>query len=233
MIYFYGKLYEEFNQIKIEPGNVGKNYKITFTNGGGYILDFGFKGYYFANLFDSIIINRDYDDDENPNKTIYLENIYDKLTEKLVDGENLYLYYLREDDVQVEYTSVNINPPNNEFAFNVIPKNNEEEKTLIINSLNIKRIQYQVNYCYSTDNHIKMYYQSNYDSSETEKEIEDLIFEDFIKAGTTKLRFESSEDFVFSYSFIDKFDEEFYENEKWIDEKKETNNLIINKILYF
>ena len=226
MIYFYGKLYEEFNQIKIEPGNVGKNYKITFTNGGGYILDFGFKGYYFANLFDSIFINGD---DENQKRTIYLENIYDKLTEKLVDGENLYLYYSKYDEAKIEYTSVNINPSNNEFTFNVIPKNNEEEKTLIINSLNINKIRYQVYNCYSPDNQIKMYYQSSQDSSESEMDIiGDIILEDNIKAGTTKFRFKSNEDFIFAYSFIDNFDKEV--REKWINERNETLNLTINKI---
>ena len=225
MVYFYGKLSDGIKQIKIDPRYVGKNYKITIPNKVPYIFDFGFEGYYFSNLFEMSLI-----DYENHYETIYLENIYDKLKDKLVDGENFYLYYFGNDDVEVEYSSVNINPSNNEFTFNVIQKN-VEEQNLIINNLNKNKIKYQVNYCSSSNNKIKLFYQSIYDFSENEREFtENKIIEETIKEGTIKLWFESNEDFVFSYSFVDEFDERFNETEKWWDERKETNNLIINKI---
>ena len=87
----------------------------------------------------------------------YIENIYDKLETKLVEGESLYLYTYRGGINEIEYKK-NINNPKNEYTFNVIPKN-AENKTLIINNMNMNKIKYQINFCKSSYN-LKMFYQS-------------------------------------------------------------------------
>ena len=46
-----------------------------------------------------------------------------------------------------------------------------------------------------------------------------------------KLRFESNEDFIFIYSFIDKTDIKFYNNQKWNEERIELKDLSIKEII--
>jgi len=76
---------------------------------------------------------------------------------------------------------------------------------------------------------IKMFSQSMQDSEESSVEIEeDTLFSSKLKEGTTKLRFESEEDFVFSYSFIDNYDEQVNSNEKWEEEREEIYDLTTN-----
>lgn len=161
----------------------------------------------------------------------YIENIYDKLTTKLVKGEYLFIYYYTNSALAgLNYSPDNLNSPNNEYTFNFVPKNSKE-KALIINNFNINQIQYQFNYCKSK-NPIEMFYQSRNDTSEKSITFNynQMISINDIFDGTTKLRFESSEDFVFSYSFIDQ-NEELIENyTNWKDERIEINNLTINEV---
>ena len=46
----------------------------------------------------------------------------------------------------------------------------------------------------------------------------------------TKLRFKSTEDFIFSYSFVDFADNKYANTDKWIIERKELTDLKINEI---
>ena len=225
MVYFYSKLIEEGKQLEIDPNIKGKNYKFKIPREASYMIDFGFKGYNSADLFS--LEKQQFEDDNDEYKTVYIENIYEKLTEKLIDDEKLYLYYFNsQKEATVEYTDTNINPPYNEYTFNSIQKS-DSEKSLIINSLEIEEIQYQVIYC-DVPQTIKMFYQSMHKTEESFKEFNDnqKLITDKLEEGTTKLRFESEEDFVFAYSFIDEFDED-KKDEK---DRKEINNLAINSI---
>ena len=88
-------------------------------------------------------------------------------------------------------------------------------------------ITYQVNFCNSI-NKIKMYYEGpnleenllEFDNNNREH-IKELYYYG------TKLRFESSEDFVFSYSYIDETDKKFNKMGNWKDERVIYKNLSI------
>jgi hypothetical protein len=51
-----------------------------------------------------------------------------------------------------------------------------------------------------------------------------------IYKGSYRLRFQSQEDFVFSYSFIDKEDQIFNKTNEWINKRKELTNLTIKEV---
>ena len=172
--------------------------------------------------------------------TIYFENVYDKLKTKLVEGEYLYLYHTyyydeEKDDVQVNYTITNLNNPKNDYSFHAIANNkldNGEEKALIINNYHMNKIKYQIKYCKSPHS-IKMFYKASISNYERLIEFNNdtMIKEQFIDTKSFKLRFESEEDFIFSYSFIDSSDTIFDYNEKWNNERKELKDLIIKEII--
>ena len=50
MIYFYCELMNGLKQTKIEPQK-GKNIEIQITKGILFVIDFGFEGYNFMNIF--------------------------------------------------------------------------------------------------------------------------------------------------------------------------------------
>ena len=231
MVYFYGKLDKQFKQIKIDPEQKGKNFEINIKRRTALILDFGFEGY---NPMVSLGLNNFIYDAG----TVYFENIYDKLKTKLVEGEYLYLYhsyYPNKDDTQVNYTSTNLNNPKNGYTFHVIPNNSlddVEEKTLIINNYHMNNIKYQINYCKSPHS-VKMFYKASISNEEKLIEFnnETMINYQSIDTKSFKLRFESEEDFVFSYSFIDNTDKIFSNKEKWYKERQELTNLTVKEII--
>ena len=223
IIYFYGKLKNELKQIKIQS-KVGKNIEINVGWLKQYIIDFGFGGYNpmdISNLYTS----------SSYNDKIYIENIYDKLRTKLVKGEALYLWYKNTfgDIPLISYNETNINSPKNEYTFIVIPKN-DENSTLIINNIKMNQIIYNINFCNSPHN-VKMFYLSEASSYEKSFEFNSEIMtkkESISK--NFKLRFESKEDFVFSYSFIDDEDKLFNKNNEWINQRIEMTNLTIKEV---
>ena len=232
MVYFYGKLNQQFKQIKIDPKQKGKNFEINIKRISILILDFGFEGY---NPMISLGVNNFI---YEPG-TIYFENIYDKLKTKLVEGEYLYLYhsyyYADKDEILVNYTSTNLNNPKNDYTFHLIPNNSfddGEEKTLVINNYHMNYIRYQINYCKSPHS-VKMFYKASISNDEEliEFDNETMIYYQSIDTKSFKLRFESEEDFVFSYSFIDNTDNIFGKSEKWYKERKELTNLTIIDII--
>ena len=226
MIYFYGKLKNEFKQIQIES-NIGRNVDIKIGSLKQYIIDFGFEGYNPMEI-SNIITSRTFS-----NENIFIENFYDKLKTKLVKGESLDLWYKNSYnyDAIITYNSKNINNPNNEYTFIVIPKN-DENSTLVINNVNMEEIKYHINFCNSPHN-LKMFYVSDAESFyERSFEFNSIIKEtqQNINKGSYRLRFQSQEDFVFSYSFIDKEDQIFNKTNEWINKRKELTNLTIKEV---
>ena len=224
MIYFFGKRLTTFDQLKIEPEQIGKNIDINFDFGSNIVLDFGFEGYNPSNFIGYRNMHI------QSNGYIFIENIYDRLKTKLVKGEYLYLYYTNKDTLNVTY-SENIRHKNNEYNFNFIPKNSFE-KSLIINKGDKENLIYQVNFCKSAHN-IKLYhYESDSSKYIYEFNNETTVIEKNIKFGPSiKLRFESEEDFIFSYSFIDRSDSKIKNFEKWNKERKVLTNLTIEEII--
>ena len=226
MIYFYGRSNLDYEQILIDPKQVGKNVEIKAYDEIYYVISFSFKGYspteeisYLKNFY--YLKN---------GGNIYIENIYDKIKTKLVEGEYLYFYYLSYDDkIDIKY-SPNLNHKNNIYSFLTIPANSND-KTLIINNINKEEIRYQVNFCESP-NTIIMYYQEPESSEEKTLEFnnETRFIDHYISKKAYKLRFKSTNDFVFSYSFIDFTDKESNDFERFINEREELFNLTIENI---
>ena len=204
MIYMYDKN-RHLVQIEIDQEKEGKNVEIILPYLDQRInIDFGFQGYNPScyNYYYSSSLK----------KQLFLENIYGNLEGQLVRGEKLYIY-LSYSSFEIIYTD-NLHTKNNKYNFNVIPKN-AENKTLMIGRGQKRRIRFQVNYCKSP-HLVEMYYQDEFNSEEYLSEFnnETTVIEKSIggsydtgyQRGTIKLRFQSEEDFVFSYSFIDQTD---------------------------
>ena len=221
LVLFYGK--NIMLQKEIDPNQVGKNVEIEVDSYLMYIIDFGFEGYGPIEIM-SFTINSFED-----RGAIYLENIYDKLKVKLLENEKLYLYYVSDRSVTIKYVP-NLNHKNNDYTFIYIPKK-ASDKSLVINNLNKEKIRYQVNFCAATHT-IQMYYKAPESTEEELLEFNDSmrVIDYNISNHPHKLRFNSEEDFVFSYSFIDSIDSIFNENQKWNNERKELTNLNIEEI---
>ena len=95
----------------------------------------------------------------------------------------------------------------------------------------MEKIKYHINFCQSPHD-LKMFYQSGESFLEQSFEFNGEITtkEQNIDNKPFKLRFESKEEFVFSYSFIDAQDKLFNKKDEWINQRKELTNLKINEI---
>ena len=236
MIYFYGKIFNNIRQIKINVNNSNKNIEITSNKKIFFTIDVGFEGYNPLNieLFTDSKIRE--------NTIIHIDNIYDKIKQNnnLVDNENLYLYYGTNDnnnytidDVEIVIKETDDNIKNNKYNLNVISAK-DSNKSLIIYNLNIQEIMYQVNFC-KNDQTVTMYYEAQSKSENI------LIFNktnnSYVKLLDkygTKIKFESNEDFVFSYSFKDYADYKIDKYKNWKNEREEEfDKLEINDITFF
>ena len=237
MVYFYSKLPSGVKQVKID-NKIGKNIMLKIEPYTHYYLDFGYDGYLPSNLVDFRI--DDYIYEENQKYNYPIENLYDKLVTKLPDDEFLYIYYEDSNfDVEIDYSFNNLNNPKNQYTFMVIPKTDGKKDNLIINNFEKNRIRYQVKYCKNPGNTIKMhyyamnysdYYYERFELSEFDFSNEKTILDAKIPEYNTDLKFESSDEFIFSYSFIDDTDKEIYEKEDWINEREELKELTISGI---
>ena len=223
MIYFYGKKLG-FLQYLIDPKEKGKNAEINFPSAITYMIDFGFEG------FNPFKIQHIFKDNGG---NIYIENVYDKLKTKLVKNEYLYIY--SSGYFIIKYTE-NLHHKNNEYNFDVIPKNSKEKSLIIYlgdnyyGGTNRKDIVYQVNFCKSP--HTINVVQNGYSNStniefNNEKRINEQILDDGL---SIKLNFDSKEDFIFSYSIIDETDEKIKNYEAWNNERQILTNFSIEEV---
>ena len=232
MIYFFGRLNSYIKQIKIDPIQKGKNIKITANKKCElyYCLDIGFEG--FNPLNSAILINKLYELELDPNsRPLFIENIYEKIEKKLAKNENLYLYFgnknVNDIRFKIEYINENINHPNNDYNFNVIPKNSQN-KCLVINNFRKRKILFGVYICGNSP--AKIYYinDNKEEYSYSFSSNNDMFREETTHFYGIKFRFESSEDFIFLYSYYDKTD--MYTNFTWIEERQILNELNITDI---
>ena len=236
MIYFYGKLNSYIKQIRIDPEQKGKNIRIKSNYREikfYYCFDTGFEGY---NPLNSEMKNRVEVDvyDEN----IYIENIYEKIKNKLVKNENLYFFYgnrkVNEAKIKLEYLNETVANPNNDYTFHVIPQNSKD-KSLVLKNTRYYRIEMGVHLC-KAQNEVKIYAkkaQDSYDSGERryifypeDNEYKEIGFDD----SGILLRFESNEDFIFSYSYYDKTDSHSSKDD-WEEERNALSDLNITNII--
>ena len=244
MIYFYGKLFKYIKQKELFVNQKGKFATITPDKRIQYEIDSGFTGFNPINI-DAIFENKLYYDD-----SLYVENIYEKMKNKLVENEKIFLYYIDEEEIdryeyeeeyekEYEPPKINVlyndslNNPNNDYTFTVIPKNSEQ-KSYIINNKFKDEIFYHVNFCGAPHN-VSMTYKGKYNDeysqtiSFNEKGTSALI--DIYKFGT-KINFKSEKEFIFSYSFVDVTDDNVIDVESWTKEREEElqSNLKITQV---
>ena len=231
ILYFYGKNYmDSFYQIKIEPPK-GKNIEIKVKDRAYCLINFGFEGFCPK---DRIVPSNVYYE----NQIIFMDNVYDKLKTRLINGEYLYIYTFitHINNFEISYNSTNLNHPNNEYSFLLIKNNldDNEEKSLIINNNAMEKIKFQIIYCNSSDSPITMYYKDSYINNQTQiyffNESTTMI-EKIIGKMPFKLQFDSTEDFIFSYSFIDSTDLKFNSNQNLIKNRKELTDLKIQEVV--
>ena len=234
MVYFYGKIFDHIKQIPIENKENAKIIQIKSNSYIYFTIDIGFEGYNPLNIELFTKVNK-----IRYNTVIYLENIYNKLQNKLVKNEQLYLYYTSKEDnieddvIDINYINNNIENQKNEYSLNVIKSdslNNKEENNIVIDNRYIEYIIYRVNFC-KAPHKVKMYYEGQ---ASSEKELEfnetNRTFVKFLDKYGTKIKFNSNQDFIFSYSFKDYTDQLYDNNNKWLNERKVLNNLTITEI---
>ena len=234
MIYFYGKLYKYIKQKELFVDQKGKYAIINSDKDIRYFIDSGFKDfnplniYIFEDLYEYI--------------NIYIENIYEKMKNKLAENEKIFLYYTYDEEsynyeepqINVTYNEI-LNNPNNDYTFTVIPKNSEQ-KSFIINNRQKYKIYYHVNFCGDPHNIVMSYkgrYQKDdYYSKELTFSEEYTYYLEEIEILGTKINFKSDKEFIFSYSFYDEADETIIDNTPWEKEREEelSTNLNITQV---
>lgn len=218
MVYFIGKIAENLvvqREISFDRAK-GKIIKVSNAY-DGFLVDIGFKGYY-PSTFPINIARRN-------NGIHYIDNIYEKLKGKYVDGEKLFIYYFygKNSKLKIEYVEKNLNNKNDNFNIFLISQNNEKN-SIIINTYQDKYVYPNVQFC--RDNTVlKVSFFGSY-----EREMEAVFTNDNITLltqdnlelfrGDNKISFTTNKPVVFSYSFMDLVDEYFIKNETYWKERQ-------------
>ena len=250
MLYFYNSIlaltstsevYKNMSQYEIEPQNE-KNLLldiILLENYEGdihYLIDVGFEGYtpFEYHGFD-ISIENCYDE-----CNLILPNYFDLINSELVKKEKLFIYYyiVSEDkrNLTPSYDSTyytSLKKLNNKYTFLVVPPNieGEEEKNLFINYYNKKTVSLQVHYCTNLNyegNKPLLIYKSRIKKTKEFVDSETFLLDSWGE-NYYIFNFDSKNEFVFSYFFIDKYDNIINTDSFWISERKVVNNLKIKK----
>ena len=250
ILYFYNsissltstsEIYKNMFQYEIEPlneKNLFLNIRIIGDSYDHYIhysIDVGFKGY------TPLVSDDFYFNEEGCGNyfNLYFQNYYDKLKTGLVEGEKLFVYYYIESDDPQSIST--INTPKyyssleniNDHTFLVIPPNTEEEeeKALIIDFYGKKKLSMQAHYCPNNDGTkpiLEIYELDGFDDT-IELEDSKIYFIDNWADFVYQLVFISSNEFVFSYFFYDKYDDIINSNSNWKNERQVIENLNITK----
>ena len=228
MVYFLGRF--TGTQIKIE-NKPGKVIRISnLKDKDDFVIDFGFNGFNPSCLNDGMSLRE--------NGTLYLDNLYELSSTKLIEGEDLYIYFfdeLREDEKpKIEYIGYNINNKNNEFNIFYVDRNNdnteENQNLLIVNNYDSLFSLYgSVIFC-QKDTSIEMLYQGyegemKYEFNNYNNETYNLTIFQLLSLDN-KFRFKSNESFVFSYSIFEKADK-YFNYSKQDSGREIMNNLTI------
>ena len=224
MVYFFGKISNmEISQMEIDiEKSKGKIVKIeNFST--KMIIDIGFSGTY-----PSVI---PFKEDVRENRVKYLDNVYEKLKGRLVNGEKLFIYSYSKnmDNVKIDYIEKNINNKNNDFNVFLISEK-EQKNTIILNIDELREIITDIHFCKSdtifklsllTENETDFYFTN---ANFTGRNIS-------LTDGDNKMTFTTNKPFVFTYSLNDYIDQDvFQNNENYWNVRKVLNQLIIDDI---
>ena len=232
MIYFIEKLPDGYNQMEIDINrSAGKIIEIIYKEKrGSYIIDLGFEKYCPSNspLFEDI-----------EGIYSYLDNIYDKINGKLVNGEKLYIYSKNFEHIQeIHYTGKNLNNKNNNFNIFLIPKN-DEKNSLVVKTRNkgYNKIIFDLFFC-ERDTILQiniLHWDKNYNIYKT---ITNNNFTEDVReykvdknSDDYKMLFETDQPVVFTYSYIDSIDEIYEGNDDYKKEREVIRNPKIEEIV--
>ena len=231
MIYFIEKLPDGYNQMEIDINrSAGKIIEIIYKEKrGSYIIDLGFEKYCPSN---SPLI------EDIEGIYCYLDNIYDKIKGKLVNGEKLYIYSKNFEHIQeIHYTGKNLNNKNNNFNIFLIPKN--EENSLVVKTRNkgYNKIIFDLFFCerdtilqikilnWDKNNNTHLTITNNNFTENVRKYKIDKNSDDY------KMLFETDQPVVFTYSYIDSIDEIYEGNDDYKKEREVIRNPKIEEIV--
>ena len=230
MVYFLGRLSEwEVVQREIDmEQSKGKIIKVSNVD-DDIMIDIGFDGFYPSTV--------PIDFERRENGVHYFDNIYEKVKGQLIKGEKVYIYhyYGKNQRLKIEYVSKSLGNKNNDFNIFYIPGTNEEN-TLLINTYEIKYIKPDLHFC--NDNII---FKLSYLLSNEEEESAIFTKENITKLtklsqielfrGDNKISFTSNQPFVFSYSYYDLVDNDYFkDNKAFLSERKIFEDLTIEEV---
>ena len=230
MVYFLGRLSEwEIVQREIDiEQSKGKIIKVSNVD-DDIMMDIGFEGFYPSTV--PIKFER------RENGVHYFDNIYEKVKGQLVKGEKVYIYhyYNQNQRLKIEYVSKSLDNKNNDFNIYYIPGTNEEN-TLLINTFEIRYIKPDLHFC-SANTIFKLSYLLSNEEEEsaifTKENITELTKLSKIKLfeGDNKISVTSNQPFVFSYSYYDLVDSDYFkDNEAFLRERKIFENPTIEEV---
>ena len=207
MVYFFGNFSKELIQEEIDlDKSKGKILRVRNVE-DDILLDIGFEGCYPS----TIPINFE------ANGVHYFDNIYDKLKEKLVPGEKVYIYSSadKNKNLKIYYDIKNLGNANNNFNIFLIPGNNEEN-ALAVDSYGVHNLLIDLHFCNKNTifnltflyDHEKEVYRIFTNENYTEK------YREFVLSrGEITMFFSSNHPLIYSYSYNDRVDEDFFDHE--------------------
>ena len=232
MIYFIEKLPDDYNQKEIDVNlSAGKIIEIIYKEKReSDIIDLGFEKYCPSNTPLIGKIEGIYH---------YLDNIYDKIKGKLVNGEKLYIYSKNFEHIQeIDYTGKNLNNKNNNFNIFLIPKN-DEKNSLVVKTRNkgYNKIIFDLFFCErDTILQIKILHRDK--NNNTYLTITNNNFTENVRkykidknSDDYKMLFETDQPVVFTYSYIDSIDEIYEGNDDYKKEREVIRNPKIEEIV--
>jgi hypothetical protein len=193
------------------------------------MIDIGFEGFYPSKV--------PIDFERRENGVHYFDNIYEKVKGQLAKGEKVYIYhyYGKNQRLKIEYVSKSLDNKNNDFNIYYIPGTNEEN-TLLINTYEIRYIKPDLHFC-SANTIFKLSYLLSNEEEEsaifTKENITKLTKLSQIELfrGDNKISFTSNQPFVFSYSYYDLVDNDYFkDNKAFLSERKIFEDLTIEEV---
>ena len=213
MVYFIGRFdTTKWVQKEIDfEASKGKIIKVSNVD-ADLLLDIGFEGYYPSTfIFDSR--NRE-------SREHYFDNIYEKLKEKLVPNEKVYIYHYADanKNIKIEYIGKNLENKNNAYNIFLIPANNEEN-SLIIYTYGLEHIIPAFYFCHFNTSLQLSFLGSSYKEMQITNDGE-LPDEFSLLSGDNKLTFKTNYPLIFSYLYLDGIDEEYFDRDESLSKKR-------------
>ena len=223
MVYFIQKKPIDWLQTEIDINESKGRIIEIMPEAKETIIDFGFENYVPSNLlFD---YGKDY---------IYIDNLYDRLKAKLVEGEKLYIY--SQENIRVIYYGNNLNNKNNDFNIFFVPNNDKKNYLIVKSDKNVlNKIKFDLFFC-KEDTTLQLKFLEK--TNETYLTITNDNYSERIReyAGLGgydyQLEFKTNQPVVFTYSYYDLLDENiFNENSNYKKEREVLDDLTIEEIV--